>query len=404
MNNKFKTFLLGSAALLLAASCKNEANDNNIVKKNFDFAGEQLTYAIQQIDSVVAATKNDTLIFPRSIENNGDFKLVSSSDWCSGFFPGELWFMYEYTKDEKWLNLAKKYTEPLEKEQFNRGTHDTGFMMYCSYGNGYRLTKDSKYKDILIETAKSLASRYYPNVKAIRSWDFSTDQWQCPVIIDNMMNLELLFWAAKETKDSTFYNIAVNHAETTLKNHFREDYSCYHVVDYDTITGNVRKKETHQGYNDESAWSRGQAWAIYGYTLCYRETNKPEFLAHAKNVAKFIFSNPTMPEDLIPYWDFNAPGIPNEPRDVSAATVTASALYELCEYDTENAAQYKKWADTIIQNLTDHYLAKPNTEYGFLLLHSTGAKMYDLEIDAPLSYADYYYLEALLRKKKLEEK
>ena len=224
-----------------------------------------------------------------------------------------------------------------------------------------------------------------------------------PRIIDNMLNLELLFWAFRETNDSTYYNIAVNHALTTMKNHFREDNSCYHVVEYDTINGTVRSKMTHQGYSDESAWARGQAWALYGYTMCYRETGRPEFLQQAEKVEKYIFNNPTLPADLIPYWDFNAPGIPNEPRDASAASCMASALYELSTYVPEKKEQYKQEADKILQNLTHSYRAQLNGDKGFLLLHSTGSKPHDSEIDVPLSYADYYFLEALLRKAKLEK-
>ncbi|MFR9166629.1 MAG: glycoside hydrolase family 88 protein [Dysgonomonas sp.] len=399
---KFRDILAIASISFLIISCKTK-NEKDIVKDDFSFAEKQFTLAMHETDSIVATDKNDSLIVPRSIDKNGNLTLITSSDWCSGFFPGSLWYMYEYTQNKKWEQAARKYTDPLEPEKNNRGTHDTGFMMYCSFGNGYRLTKDNKYKQILLQTAKSLSSRYYPKAKIIRSWDFDQHIWQCPVIIDNMMNLELLFWAFSETKDSTYYNIAVNHAKTTMKNHFREDYSSYHVVDYDTITGNVRLKQTHQGYSDNSAWSRGQAWGIYGYTMCFRETKLPEFLEQAKHIANFIFSNPNMPEDLIPYWDFDAPNIPNEPKDVSAATVTASALYELSLYDKENAVQYKKWADTIIENLSSNYLAKVNGDHGFLLLHSTGAKMYDSEIDVPLSYADYYFLEALLRKQKLEQ-
>lgn len=390
-----------SVLLTINFSCKTKEN-KDIIDENFDFASQQLTLAMKVTDEQNKQSDRGFL-FPRSIDKDGKIIMVPSEDWCSGFFPGELWYMYEYTKDEKWEQAARKYTAPLEKEKLNTSTHDTGFMMYCSFGNGYRLTKDPQYKEILLQTAKSLASRYYPNAKVIRSWDFNTEEWECPVIIDNMMNLELLFWAFNETKDSTFYNVAVNHAETTMKNHFRDDYSSYHVVDYDTITGDVRLKQTHQGYSDDSAWSRGQAWGIYGYTMCYRETGRVEFLNQAIRIGKYIFNNTRLPDDLIPYWDYDAPNIPNEPRDVSAATVTASALYELSTYDKENANEYKKKADAIIKNITDNYRAEKGRDYGFLLLHSTGAKMYDSEIDVPLSYADYYYLEALLRAKKIQK-
>jgi len=253
-----------------------------------------------------------------------------------------------------------------------------------------------------MEAANSLISRYKPNAKIIRSWDHNRDKWQCPVIIDNMMNLELLFWASRESGDSTYYDIAVNHANTTMKNHFRPDYGTYHVVDYDTITGNVLNRHTHQGYAHESTWARGEAWALYGYTMCYRETNDKAYLNQARHVANFIFTNPNLPEDLIPYWDFNAPSIPNEPRDVSAAAVIASALYELSSFGGEKAVQYKDQADTIIENLTLHYRAALGDNGGFLLQHSTGSKPSDSEVDVPLVYADYYFLEALLRKEKIE--
>ena len=406
-----KHSLITACILLLLLSCKTETGD--IVKKDFDFAAQQLTFAFGEIDKAIAEEPEESrekrerknwgpLVSPRSIEDDGRLIMVPSRDWTSGFFPGELWYMYEYTKDSKWEELARKYTAPIEREKTNGVTHDMGFKVYCSFGNGYRLTKDEKYKEILLESAYTLTTRYKPNAKIIRSWDHNKDKWQSPVIIDNMMNLELLFWAFDESKDSLFYNVAVNHATTTMKNHFRPDYSSYHVIDYDTITGEVLKRNTHQGYSHESAWSRGQAWAIYGYTMCYRETQIPEFLEQAKHVVNYVFTHPNLPADLIPYWDFDAPEIPNEPRDVSAATVTASALYELSLYDKENATKYINWANTILENLSNNYLAKLNGDRGFLLLHSTGSKPGKFEVDQPLVYADYYFLEALLRKQKLE--
>lgn len=403
---KYSLIIL-SLVLLFFGSCKNQQSNEDIVKKDFDFAATQLEFAMTEVDKALAEDTTATrkkLFSPRTIGTDGKLKLVASRDWCSGFFPGSLWYMYEYTKDKKWEEAARKYTAPVEREKTNGGTHDMGFKVYCSFGNGYRLTNDESYKNIMLEAAYTLITRYKPNAKVIRSWDHNKDKWQNPVIIDNMMNLELLFWAFKESKDSTFYNIAVNHAETTIKNHFRPDYGTYHVIDYDTITGEVLKRNTHQGFAHESTWSRGEAWAIYGYTMCYRETKKPEFLAQAKHIANFIFTNKNLPEDLIPYWDYNAPEIPNEPRDVSAATVTASALYELSTYDAENGAQYKKWADTILENLNKGgYLAKQGEDRGFLLLQSTGSKPSNSEVNVPLSYADYYFLEALLRKQKLEQ-
>ena len=392
---KFKTGLV--SLLVVCGACSQATKETDVVKDSFDFAGQQLKYAFTQIDSAKASMPEEQLkrkpVSPRTIEDNGALRLVASRDWTSGFFPGELWYMYEYTQDDFWKKQAQAFTANIEDQKTNGGTHDMGFKMYCSFGNGYRLTNDANYKDILLESAATLITRYKPTIGCIRSWDHSRDKWQCPVIIDNMMNLELLYWAFKETGDSVYYNIANTHARTTMKNHFRDNYSSYHVIDYDTITGDVLHKHTHQGYNHESG--------LYGYTMCYRETKLPEFLSQAENIANYIFTNPTMPEDMVAYWDFDAPGIPNEPRDASAAAVMACAMYELSMYNPEKAALYKKWADTIVESLSKNYRAQLDGDRGFLLLHSTGA--HNFERDVPLVYADYYFLEALLKKAKLEK-
>ena len=381
----------------------------NLIEDNMEFAQQQLRFAFDEIDYAIVNESPESrakrekngwgeLTNPRNSEPDGTLNLVPSKDWTSGFFPGELWFLYEYTQNNFWKKKAQQHTDILEKEKMNGSTHDMGFKVYCSFGNGYRLTQDEHYKEVLLQSARTLATRFKPAAGIIRSWDHSTAKWVCPVIIDNMMNLELLFWATKESKDSTFYRIAVDHARTTMKHHFRPDFSSYHVIDYDTITGQVLKKNTHQGFADESAWSRGQAWALYGYTMCYRETRLPEFLEQAQNIEKYLFTHPNMPEDLIPYWDFDAPGIPDEPRDVSAATVIASALYELSLYDPEKGERYRSNADKIIENLTKHYRATLKKDNGFLLLHSTGTKPTNTEVDVPIVYADYYFIEALMRK------
>ena len=386
----------------------------NLIEDNMEFAQQQLRFAFDEIDYAIVNESPESrakrekngwgeLTNPRNSEPDGTLNLVPSKDWTSGFFPGELWFLYEYTQNNFWKKKAQQHTDILEKEKMNGSTHDMGFKVYCSFGNGYRLTQDEHYKEVLLQSARTLATRFKPAAGIIRSWDHSTAKWACPVIIDNMMNLELLFWATKESKDSTFYRIAVDHARTTMKHHFRPDFSSYHVIDYDRITGQVLKKNTHQGFADESAWSRGQAWALYGYTMCYRETRLPEFLEQAQNIEKYLFTHPNMPEHLIPYWDFDAPGIPDEPRDVSAATVIASALYELSLYDPEKGERYRSNADKIIENLTKHYRATLKKDNGFLLLHSTGTKPTNTEVDVPIVYADYYFIEALMRKNKLEK-
>ncbi|RZK64750.1 MAG: glucuronyl hydrolase, partial [Pedobacter sp.] len=314
--------------MFLCALSFNLANAQKVnVKQAFASAAKQTDILIKNVDSARLIKPN--LVSPRTVEK-GQFKMVVSRDWTSGFFPAELWYFYQYTKDKKWLNLARKYTEDIKKEQYNRGTHDLGFMIYGPFGNGYRLTGDTAYKAVIIQAAKSLSTRFNKTAGVLKSWDHNGDKWKYPVIIDNMMNLELLFEATKMTGDSSFYKIAVSHADHTIKNHFRPDFSSYHVIDYDTLkSGNILQKLTAQGYANESAWARGQAWALYGYTLCFRETKNKAYLAQADGIAGFILNSKVTPADGIPYWDYNDPNIPNVSRDASAAAITASALYEL---------------------------------------------------------------------------
>jgi len=388
-----------------------------------DAAAQQTKILIDSVGRAAAAAGGGAGAFsPRTIDS-GRLKLVASRDWTSGFFPGELWMLYGFTHDEEWKKYAMSYTAAMEREKTNATTHDMGFKIFCSYGTGYRLTHDPAYRDLIIQSARTLTTRFNPKIGCIRSWDHHRNLWDFPVIIDNMMNLELLFEATRFTGDSSFYRIAVSHANTTMKNHYRPDHSSYHVVDYDTVTGQVRRRMTWQGANDSSAWARGQAWGLYAYTMCYRYTRDPRYLKQAEYIAAFILHHPNLPADKVPYWDFNAPGIPRgaggeggsaeirdgrgggqgaggsagvEPRDASAAAVIAAGLYELSTYSKEG----KKWhaaADAILVSLTDHYRAPVGTSKGFILLHSTGGKPSNSEVDVPINYADYYYLEALLR-------
>lgn len=362
------------------------------IKKTFTDAGKQLSFFYDE----VKAARNGNKIFPRSLEKSDSIRIVHSGDWTSGFWPGMLWFMYQYTGKPEWKTKAEEFTVLMEKEPKNRGSHDVGFKVYNSYGNGYKQTGNEEYKQQIIQGAKTLVTRFNPTVGCIRSWDFG--KWQYPVIIDNMMNLELLFAATRLSGDSSFYKVAVSHANNTMKNHFRKDYSCFHVMDYDTLTGKPIGGSTLQGYSDASAWARGEAWALYGFTLCYRETKDPAYLQLAEKIASFIMDHPRLPADKIPYWDFDAPGIPHEPRDASAAAIIASALYELKDYSAQKKA-YVKLADQILNSLIKNYRSATGTNKGFILDHSTGHKPVNGEVDTPIIYADYYFLEALLRKK-----
>jgi rhamnogalacturonyl hydrolase YesR len=391
--------ILGTSTVVQAQTAKP-----NLSKA---FIQRQLDAAAKQIK--VLANETPTEKFPKTFEN-GKEVFSSSSWWCSGFYPGTLLYLYEGTKDEGLLKKATEKLTYLEKEKNNKGTHDLGFMLFCSFGNALRLTGDTqKYGPVLSTGANSLASRYSPITKTIRSWDHGS--WQYPVIIDNIMNLEFLTQVSKLTGDKKFYDIAVSHAETTLKNHFRKDYSSYHVIDYDKNTGKAIGKKTHQGAFDESAWSRGQGWALYGYTMMYRETKKKEFLKQAQQIAKYILSNPNLPADLVPYWDFDKDKIaqsdkmyPNKDlRDVSAAALYASALLELSQYTKgSEALNYFEKAETILKNLSKApYLASYGQNGGYILQHSVGALPLNSEIDVPLTYADYYYVEALVRYQRL---
>jgi len=386
--------------LLFMGCCLTGSGQTIKLKKVMAEAGQQADLMLHSIP--LAKSIGAGPVFPRS-QQDGELKIVSSRDWTSGFFPGILWYLYEYTGDQKWKAQAQYFTTSLEREKTNGTTHDMGFKIWCSFGNGLRLSPDEHYKEVIIQSARTLSTRFNPVAGVIRSWDMSKDKWDDPVIIDNMMNLELLFEATRLSGDSSFWKIAVQHANTTLKNHFRPDNSSYHVLDYDTATGRVIKKTTAQGYANESAWARGQAWGFYGYTMCYRFTKDPLYLQQAEKIATFIFNNPNLPADLVPYWDYNAPNIPNEERDASAAAIMASGLYELSTF-SKNGKEYRKKADQILVSLTDHYRSPIGDNKGFILLHSTGHKPAKSEIDVPLIYADYYYIEALLRSTQLKKK
>ena len=352
--------------------------------------------------------KDSAGLLPRTVDKQGKLITSDSRWWCSGFFPGVLWYLYETTGNQTIEKQAELYTARVEREKYTKTNHDVGFMIFCSFGNGYRLTKKTAYRDVIQIACQSLSTRYRDKMGLIRSWDYNK-KWQYPVIIDNMMNLEMLLFGAKEFENQRYKEIAVNHANKTLENHFRPDYSCYHLVSYDTISALPHIKQTHQGAFDSSSWARGQGWALYSYTFMYRETGNPIYLNQARHIAHFILHHPRLPKDKIPYWDFDAPNIPNEERDASAGALICSALFELSkDVDSVECKEYLFVAETQLQTLcSDEYLAKPGTNGNFILKHSVGSKPqkdkppYFGEVDVPLTYADYYFMEAIIRYKKL---
>lgn len=399
MKALFKLCPLLFAATVVTSAAGSPASD--FINENVAHAANQYRGHLDTIDSI------GHFLNPRTTLPDGNIWYVPVDDWCSGFFPGSLWYLGELTGNQDWSRRAADYTETLDSAQYLTWHHDVGFIIGSSYLNGYRLGGKEQYAPVVVNAAKSLATRFRPGAGVIQSWNVdkgwqSERGWACPVIIDNMMNLEIMFEATRLTGDSTFYDIAVSHANTTMAHHFRPDFSCYHVVDYDPATGDVRHRQTAQGYADESSWARGQAWALYGYTMCYRYTGDPNYIYQAIKVCDMIFNTPSMPDDLVPYWDYNAPNIPSEPRDASAAACTASALYELSTYLPGRG--YKELADKVVASLSSPaYRAATGENNHFLLMHSVGSIPHGHEIDVPINYADYYYLEALLRKKKLDE-
>ena len=404
MKNIVKRLLaIGAICSLLGAPAKAQyALSESFITQNLNDAIAQIAYLAPNIPAGQ---------LPRTFENG---KSISSDSrwWTSGFYPGTLLYLYAYSGKADLLEKAKEKLHLLVKEKDNTTTHDLGFMLYCSFGNALRITGDSAlYKPILLQAAQSLITRYNPITKTIRSWQ----GWTYPVIIDNMMNLELLMEASTMSGDNKYADIAITHAHTTMKNHYRKDMSSYHVVDYDPKTGGIVAKKTAQGAFDESAWARGQAWGLYGYIMMYRETKDKEYLQFAKKIAAFILNHPNMPKDMVPYWDFDAPDLPDSSpyaaqykanRDASAAAIMASALLELSTYTKDKQAQrYIRAAEKMLTSLSAApYKASLGSNGGFILQYSVGSIPHKSEIDVPLTYADYYYVEALMRYRQLLKK
>lgn len=387
---KLKLRILNCFILLTLIGCKD-------IEKNTTADAKASQPNLEKRYSYLLDYELDSLAFPRSYAyKNKAVVKVPSKDWTSGFFAGNLWQLYELTKNTEYKKRAMQWTAFIEKEKFNNRTHDMGFKVFCSFGQGLNYYDNDSYKEIILESAETLATRFNEEIGSIRSWDFNKDIWQFPVIIDNMMNLELLFEATKISGDSSYHKLAVKHANTTLKNHFRPDNSCYHVLDYDTISAQVRLKVTHQGFNDESSWARGQGWAIYGYTMAYRYTKDPKYLARAEATADFFLNHKNLPKDGIPYWDFEDPSIPESPRDVSAGTIVSSALVEL--YGYTNDMTYLNYSKKVMNTLnSEKYVLDEDLKIPFLLDHSTGNWPKNDEIDEPIVYGDYYFLETLIR-------
>lgn len=397
-----RLFSIFAASILLASSCAGSPAKQIDTDKELSYCKTQ---AFRTLGQLTAGDSTDYSLMPRNIASDGSewtLRKNTPEEWCNGFWPGVLWYAYETSGNDTLRNYAEKYTESLEflshRPAFD---HDLGFLVFCSYGNGYRLTHNAKYRQVILDTADSLSTLYNPRVGTILSWPRNVEMLGGHnTIMDNMINLEMLFWAARNGGDHRLYDIAVKHAETTMAHHFRPDGTCYHVAVYNPETGAFIKGMTHQGYADSSTWARGQAWAVYGYTVVYRETRDKRFLDFACKVTDAYLKR--LPEDYVPYWDFDDPAIPDAPRDASAAGVVASALLELQGYcDDSHKATYRQAAEKMLASLSSDKYQSRDKRPSFLD-HSTGHKPAGSEIDASIIYADYYYIEALTRLRRLE--
>ncbi|MGJ8679750.1 glycoside hydrolase family 88 protein [Paraglaciecola sp.] len=398
---RYNAIALILGATFAFSACAENTHQDTFNTQSAEFCSVNLDKAAGQLDDFRQAYTN-----PKNIPTaftDGKTKFTKPMGWTSGFVAGNFWYIYEHTQDKSWLNTANQWTHALEDMRFNRKTHDIGFIMSSSYGHGLRLTKEQSYGPLLDDAAKTLMERYNPNIGVTFSWSWGT--WEFPVIIDNMMNLELLFNASLRTGDKTFHDAAVSHATVTMKHHYRPDHSSYHLVNYDRDTGLPNNKQTFQGIADDSSWARGQSWGAYGYTMVYRFTQDKKFLQHAKNIVNYLLTHKNMPEDLVPYFDYDAPDDPEVTnyRDSSAASLLASALLELATYvDQTEADRYKKAAMKIIRSLSSpEYLAAKGQNGHFLLKQATGHYPANLDLNSALNYGDYYYLEALTRCKSL---
>ncbi len=357
----------------------------SLVESDLKFAAEQYEISAQTLSKTS---------YPVRTTANGEWSTSSASSWTSGFFPGSMWYLYEYTRNPIWQTRAQQWQAAIESQKNDTSTHDVGFMLFDSFGNGFKQTNNAAYKQIVLTAANSLSQRFSPIVGLTRSWNSASPNFT--VIIDNMMNIEMLFWAAKNGGNTQYSDMAISHALKTAQNHVRADGSTYHVVDYNQNNGAVIRQYTAQGYSDSSTWSRGQAWAIYGFTMAYRETKDTRFLETARKVADYYIAH--LPSDFIAPWDFQAPG--TQPKDTSSAAIAASGLLELSKLETDaiKKTAYLDIAKNILSSLsTSEYLTK-GTNNKALLLHGTQNKPKG-NYDTGLTFGDYYFIEALIRYK-----
>lgn len=406
-NRVIALLIMTGTFLLFACVCKWSSSVD--VDAQISYCQEQVARSLDELSPLDYTKTPRNIMSHQTNWNLRDAK--TPEEWTAGFFPGILWMTYgtldpKSEEAQRVLTAARGYTGELEYLAHQPVyDHDLGFIMIGSYLKGWEQTHDSHYREVLLEAADTLATLYNPRVGTLLSWPRNVEMLGGHnTIMDNMLNLELLFWAAKNGGNHRLYDIAVSHADTTMAYHFRTDGTINHVAVYDPITGRHLRNCNHQGYDDNSVWSRGQAWAIYGYTMVYRETHEARFLEQAIKSANVMLD--MLPPDGIPYWDMKDPKIPHTYRDASAAAITSDALLELSGYagvlHSEQhqglAKRYHEQALKMLATLSskDYQCGKSKPAF---LGHSVGNMPAESEIDVSINYADYYYLEALLRIK-----
>lgn len=380
---------------LISPFCADAITPNiltkNEITKTFETIKKQVTGSLKVIPRNRFPIQTDTI---------GKWQTTTASGWTSGFYPGILWLLYEQSGNKDYATEARTRQSEISSQQFNTSTHDVGFIIYNSFGNAYRLVKNTNDKKIILQSAQTLAKRFNPKIGLIKSWDGTPNSYQ--VIIDNLMNLELLFWASKNGGDPKLMEIAKTHAKNTARDFVRRDGSTFHLVNYNPANAKILSRTTAQGYAPTSTWARGQAWAIYGFTIAYRETGDKYFLTTARKVADYYINN--IPADFVPYWDFSVPNKTKEPRDSSAAAIAASGLLELAELETSQvrSTNYQNTATNTLASLSSKNYLNQNTKQDGVLLHGTYNKKMG-NFDRSTIWGDYYFVEALLKYLNLQK-
>ncbi|MGL4654799.1 MAG: glycoside hydrolase family 88 protein [Sarcina sp.] len=359
---------------------------------------EAIRFVISKIDENL---ETYTKKFPSACTTNNRYRIKDNDDWTNGFWTGMLWLAYEYTGDEKYLEVCKIHKESFKKryeENFVLDHHDLGFLYSLSAVAGYKVTEDEESKELGILAAEKLKSRYHEKGEFIQAWGALGDEKEYRLIIDCLLNLPLLYWASEVTGDESFKQVADAHFNTAIKNIIREDSSTYHTYYFDKETGEPKEGVTHQGFSDESCWARGQAWAVLGMPINYKY-NKNEASKEIYEATLNYYLN-RLPEDFIPYWDLIFTEKDGEPRDSSSAPIVACGIMEMEKYfEGENKEIYSKAMHKMMRSLIKSYTSKDVKDSNGVLIEGVYAYHNNKGINECNLWGDYFYLEALMRLK-----